>query len=76
MIAAFRTYIAFFGSRSLLQPKSGGWPVTAAALLYSFAGQLRYLLDLDVVDKEADTFAVHGIGIERELVVVPFGRIG
>lgn len=59
-----------------LQCKNGGCPDDSRRLHNLFFSQLRDLLNFDVVDKETDTFAVHGIGIERELVVVPFGRIG
>lgn len=50
--------------------------MTAAAYIICFFSQLRDLLNFDVIDKEADTLTVHRIGIERELVVVPFGRVG
>ena len=49
---------------------------TRAAAVFLFVSRLRYFFYRDVVDKETDTFTVHGIGLERELVVVSFGRIG
>ena len=49
---------------------------TRAAAVFLFVSRLRYFFYRDVVNKETDTFTVHRIGIERELVVVSFGRIG